>query len=252
MQPGVEQRPAAPLLGAGAELCLAQLQAVPDGDVADAAALGDEHDRDLGPRAAAEPGRPRRRVRAGLQAGEPARVPVGGHRQPPVTRYREARQPLQVGADHVGAEQAQQAGLKLGRAGGDAVAFEPCGGPGVPARAEGVPRAGMPALLPGLPGKALQPAQQLPRPAPPGLPGGGPGGQPRRLAEHGGDLGSAGGGDWPRAGHLPGGELAAQRLGRLSRKRAGRALPARRGPGGGLHHGGHERPPNRLASEPGL
>ena len=169
---------------------LHQLQAVPDRDVGERAALGRDDDRQVlhGPAAGivADPGP----GRAGLQRGEPGAVPQPGHLPAEREPDRAGDQPCRAGPDGIGVDQLAEPvrhGLQeLGAVARVAGGGEPVHDRRPPVRlaVAGDP-AGLPALLPGVPGIPFQPAQETPQREPPPLqrPGGfriGRGQQPAR------------------------------------------------------------------------
>ena len=171
-QPQVEVDLLLAAAGVDPPLGVGQLHAVPDGDVADDAALAGQQRRDPGGR---EPGVLQGRRRPGLgqlaQPGEPGGV--AGTSAMTGARYRWVRVSIQAsaGPDHVSADEHQQPGrqvvLVIGGSQGRCRCSQPERQlhPGA-ARVVLGPRC-FPPLLPGVPGEGGQPAQQLGRPAPP-------------------------------------------------------------------------------------
>ena len=221
-----------------------QLDAVADPHLLDWAALGRHDDPNIGqclllalqsdPAAATQRGEGAERTRGITRAGH-----LDGKVVP---RRREPQQPVQAGADHIGADQHQQPGAQvrqwLRRVGADQPApVRPVFG-----------AAGPPPLLPAVAGLDAQPVQHGQHPQPPGLLTE-PVVQRERRGQHPGEhLGAGRLGRWPR------------RRGRSGRKRRRQLRPGRvrrsghrgRGIGGSrrqhLRVGGHDRSsPKRIA-----
>ena len=161
-----------PLAAAGVDppLGIDQFHAVPDGDIADEAALAGHQRRDPGSRVA---GVARGGCRPGLgqfaQPGEPGGVAGLGHDdgQVPVGP---GQHPRQSRPDHVCADEHQQPGRQVVIVGGGSqpVVLQPPERQLDPGTARAV--LGLrcfPPLLPGVPWEGGQPVQQLGRPAPP-------------------------------------------------------------------------------------
>ena len=161
----VEQRPAC----AASEMVLLQggrqLDAVADSDVADQATLADHHPGELvhGVR----PSPADRRAGLDLETAESVRVdgrPGLGKQE----RLALSQQPPVAGPDHLPGYQQDQPGAQL------VAMMTPGRGPILqrqisPVEPGGVRSAGQPLLLPGLPGLALQPIQELGQATPPCL-----------------------------------------------------------------------------------
>ena len=231
---------------------LHELQAVSDRDVGQGAALGREDDRKLlsGPAAGKIadpcPGG------AGLQPGEPAAIPQPGHFPAERELDGTGEQPGQAGTyglgiDHL-AEPERHRLQELLAASGVAAGGEPVrGGRAAVCQAVADDLAGLPALLPGVPGVLFQPVHETPQrdPALPQRPGGlgiGRGQQPARQRR-------------PAQGRrLPG---ARDRPGRVLLQQGGCGLRPHPGAQRRLrplvrrHGGGHPRLPNSTSSDSG-
>ena len=231
---------------------LYQLQAVPGGDVGERAALGRDDDRQLLDRQAAgvmaDPG-PGSAV---LQRGEAGAVPQPGHLPAEREPDRAGDQPCRAGPDGIGVDQLaepERHGLQeLGAVSRVAGGGEPVHDRRPPVRLTVAgDSAGLPALLPGVPGMPFQPAQETPQREPPPLqlPRGfriGRGQQParqRRPAQRR---------RLPRIRDGPGRELL-QQGGRGFRPHPGASRCLR--PRGRRPGGGHPRLPNSTSSDSG-
>jgi hypothetical protein len=158
-----------------AALRVDQLHAVPDGDVADRAALAGQQGGDPGRRhPRVQPGAGRLGRGEPAQPGEPLGIARLGHHARQVA-VRAGEHPGQAGAQHVAADEHQQARREVLRVvrGGLAAFAQPLKRQPHPARA-GVAfgAAGLPALLPSVARKRRKPPQQLGHPAASARPGG--------------------------------------------------------------------------------